>query len=309
METAITVTGLKKSYKKVEVLKDVSFTVKKGSIFALLGSNGAGKTTTINILTTLIKADAGKASVNGNDVATQAPAVRAGISLTGQFAAVDDVLTARENLVLIAQLRHIKQPNQIATQLLEQFDLVDAGDRRVATFSGGMRRRLDIAMSLIGNPDILFLDEPTTGLDPESRMMMWKKIKELAAQGTTIFLTTQYLEEADQLADQIAILHKGTIVAQGTAIELKKLLPQGQLHLRFADAKSYGQAKTLLAKLQAEADDLTSTLIIGASDMKKIATIFSELDKRDIEVMEFSQSQPSLDDVFMNIINKDKEAK
>lgn len=309
MQNAITVTGLKKSYKKVEVLKDVSFTVKKGSIFALLGSNGAGKTTTINILTTLVKADAGKASVNGNDVVTQAPKVRAGISLTGQFAAVDDVLTARENLVLIAQLRHIKQPKQIAAQLLEQFDLVDAGDRRVATFSGGMRRRLDIAMSLIGSPDILFLDEPTTGLDPESRMMMWKKIKELASGGTTIFLTTQYLDEADQLADQIAILHKGTIVAQGTAVELKKLLPQGQLHLRFADARSYGQAKTLLAKLQGTADDLTNTLIIGASDMKKIATIFSELDKRGIEVMEFSQSQPSLDDVFMNIINKDKEAK
>lgn len=307
MQNAIEVTGLKKSYKKVEVLKDVSFTVKKGTIFALLGSNGAGKTTTINILTTLIKSDAGKAVVNDNDVLAQAAEVRKSISLTGQFAAVDDVLTARENLVLIAELRHIKQPSRIASQLLEQFDLVDAGDRRVVTFSGGMRRRLDIAMSLIGSPGILFLDEPTTGLDPESRMMMWKKIKELAGRGTTIFLTTQYLDEADQLADEIAILHKGTIVARGTATELKRLLPQGQLHLRFADAKNYGQAKTLLVKLSVEADDLTNTLIIGASDMKKVAVIFNELEKHGVEVMEFSQSQPSLDDVFMNIINESKE--
>ncbi|HSD56414.1 MAG TPA: ATP-binding cassette domain-containing protein, partial [Candidatus Saccharimonadales bacterium] len=197
MKLAIEVNGLTKSFKKNEVLKGVDFTVQSGEIFALLGSNGAGKTTTINILTTLMSADGGKAAVGGFDVAKQPEKVRGNISLTGQFAAVDDMLTARENLVLIGNLRHIKDPKQTAADLLQQFDLTDAADRRAATFSGGMRRRLDIAMSLIGNPSIIFLDEPTTGLDPEARSNMWKAIHALAKGGTTIFLTTQYLDEAD----------------------------------------------------------------------------------------------------------------
>jgi ABC-2 type transport system ATP-binding protein len=225
METAITVKGLKKSYKKNDVLKGVDFSVERGQIFALLGSNGAGKTTAINILTTLIPADGGSASVNSFDVAKQPARVRSSISLTGQFAAVDGILTARENLQLIADLRHIDNSAQIAADLLEKFGLTKAADRRVVTFSGGMARRLDIAMSLIGNPPIIFLDEPTTGLDPEARKDMWQTIKTLASGGTTIFLTTQYLDEADELADRVAILHDGVIVANDRPQNLKKQLP------------------------------------------------------------------------------------
>lgn len=225
MKPAITVKGLKKAFKTNKVLKDVNFAVETGEIFALLGSNGAGKTTAINIMTTLLPADSGSVTVAGYDVATQADSVRQTISLTGQFAAVDEILTARENLELIGDLRHIKNPRQKATELLEQFGLIDAADRRTATFSGGMRRRLDIAMSLIGTPSVIFLDEPTTGLDPEARNGMWQTIKALSQNGTTIFLTTQYLEEAEQLADHIAILHGGRIIAHGTFEELKKLLP------------------------------------------------------------------------------------
>jgi ABC-2 type transport system ATP-binding protein len=231
MPAAITVTGLKKSYKKNAVLKGVNLAVERGKIFALLGSNGAGKTTVINILTTLIPAEGGTASVNDFDVATQPGKVRRCISLTGQFAAVDDILTARENLELIADLRHVGNSKQTATDLLKKFDLTDAADRRVQTFSGGMRRRLDIAMSLIGNPPIIFLDEPTTGLDPEARHAMWQTIKTLASGGTTIFLTTQYLDEADELADCVAILHGGTIVANDRPQNLKKQLPGWKVRL------------------------------------------------------------------------------
>jgi len=223
----IVVEHLKKSYKKVTVLRGVSFEVAPGTIFALLGKNGAGKTTIINILTTLIKADEGSASLNGFNVTTSPSKVREQVSLTGQFAAIDTILTARENLMLIGELRHIKHPKQTTELLLKKFGLLDAADRRVATFSGGMGRRLDIAMSLIGDPSILFLDEPTTGLDPQARNDMWQNIRALAKRGTTVFLTTQYLDEADQLADTIAILHHGSIVAKGTPAELKKLLPGG----------------------------------------------------------------------------------
>lgn len=222
---AITVTDLKKSYAKNEVLKGVGFSVETGSVFALLGSNGAGKTTIINILTTLIPGDSGTASVSGYDVARQPDKVRRSISLTGQFAAVDDVLTGRENLRLIAELRHVSNPAQMATNLLVKFNLSDAADRPAKTYSGGMRRRLDIAMSLIGEPSVIFLDEPTTGLDPEARNDMWHTIKQLSEGGTTIFLTTQYLEEADELADRVAILHGGTIVANDRPDNLKKQLP------------------------------------------------------------------------------------
>ena len=226
---AIQVKGLQKSYRKLHVLKGVDFEVERGSIFALLGSNGAGKTTVIKILTTLLKQDGGTATVNNFDVAAKPDDVRQSISLTGQFAAVDEILTGRENLIMIARLRHLKNPSPVADDLLKRFGLTDAADRRVSTYSGGMRRRLDIAMSLVGKPQVIFLDEPTTGLDPEARIEVWKTVKELAANGTTVFLTTQYLDEAEQLADRIAILHDGAIIANGTLADLKKLFPPAKV--------------------------------------------------------------------------------
>ncbi|HUZ69555.1 MAG TPA: ATP-binding cassette domain-containing protein [Candidatus Saccharimonadales bacterium] len=226
---SIQVHGLTKSYKKVEALRGVDFDVARGSIFALLGSNGAGKTTVVKILSTLLKADAGSASVNGFDVATEAADVRESISLTGQFAAVDEILSGRENLVLVAHLRHLKDPGAIADGLLDRFSLTEAGVRRVSTYSGGMRRRLDIAMSLVAHPRVIFLDEPTTGLDPEARIEVWQAVKELAEHGTTVLLTTHYLDEAEQLADRIAILNEGRIIVNGTLLELKQLIPPAKV--------------------------------------------------------------------------------
>jgi ABC-2 type transport system ATP-binding protein len=226
---AIQVHGLEKSFKDLKVLRGVDIDVAPGSIFALLGSNGAGKTTVVKILSTLLRADAGTARVNGFDVATEAAGVRESISLTGQFAAVDEILTGRENLILVARLRHLPGPGAIADDLLRRFSLTEAGGRRVATYSGGMRRRLDIAMSLIGSPPVIFLDEPTTGLDPEARLEVWQAVRALAEGGTTVLLTTQHLEEAEQLADRIAILHEGRILVNGTLDELKKLLPPAKV--------------------------------------------------------------------------------
>lgn len=228
-EPAIRVRGLEKSFGELHVLRGVDFDVARGSIFALLGSNGAGKTTVVRVLSTLLKADAGSAAVHGFDVASRPADVRESISLTGQFAAVDEVLSGRENLLLIARLRHLTNPGAIADDLLARFSLTDAGGRKAGTYSGGMRRRLDIAMSLIGDPAVIFLDEPTTGLDPEARIEVWKTITGLAATGTTVLLTTQYLDEAEHLADRIAILHNGTIIQNGTLAELKRLLPAAKV--------------------------------------------------------------------------------
>jgi ABC-2 type transport system ATP-binding protein len=310
MKSAIAVSDLTKGFKKNQVLKGVNFTVESGKIFALLGSNGAGKTTTINILTTLMKADGGKAAVNGFDVTKQPEKVRQSISLTGQFAAVDDILTARENLELIGDLRHVANPAQTAADLLKQFNLTDAGDRRVVTFSGGMRRRLDIAMSLIGNPPVIFLDEPTTGLDPEARNGMWRTIHTLAKGGTTIFLTTQYLEEADELADTIAVLHEGKIVASGTAAELKKLVPGGRIRLTF---QNEAQLKAAVAALEKDyevvvQDSLTLT-VSGGENATKIAELFIRLHKAKLEPADFSQQVPTLDDVFFKLTGNKKEEK
>ncbi|GAA0464299.1 glycosyl transferase family 8 [Paractinoplanes deccanensis] len=229
MSMAIEIQGLEKSYGELHVLRGVDLAVARGSIYALLGSNGAGKTTVVRILSTLLKADAGSARVNGFDVATRAADVRRSISLTGQFAAVDEILTGRENLVLVARLRHLKDSGTIAGELLARFGLTEAGGRRVATYSGGMRRRLDIAMSLIGSPPVVFLDEPTTGLDPEARIEVWQAVRRLAEGGTTVLLTTQYLDEAEQLADRIAILHEGRIIVDGTLAELRQLLPPAKV--------------------------------------------------------------------------------
>ncbi|WP_238220952.1 ABC transporter ATP-binding protein [Tsukamurella pulmonis] len=226
---AIEVRGIEKSYGDLPVLRGVEFAVAPGSVFALLGANGAGKTTLVRILSTLLRADAGTALVHGYDVTSEAQQVRESISLTGQFAAVDEILTGRENLVLVARLRHLGDPGAVADELLQRFHLTEAGGRKVGTYSGGMRRRLDIAMSLIGDPAVIFLDEPTTGLDPEARIEVWDVVKELAAQGTTVLLTTQYLEEAEQLADRIAILREGRIIANGTLAELKRLLPAAKV--------------------------------------------------------------------------------
>ena len=228
-QPAIQVSGLTKSFGDVHVLKGVDFTVPSGSVFALLGANGAGKTTIVKILSTLLKQDAGTATVGGFDVIAQPRQVRACLSLTGQFAAVDEILTGRENLALIARLRHLKNPGQVADELLEQFSLNDAAGRRVATYSGGMRRRLDLAMSLVGNAPVIVLDEPTTGLDPQARIDVWHAIKDLAHQGTSLLLTTQHLEEAEQLADRIAILHEGRIIVDGTLAELKQLIPPAKV--------------------------------------------------------------------------------
>ena len=246
IETMIDVSGLKKSYKANHVLKDVSFTVRKGSVFALLGSNGAGKTTVVKILSTLMKSDSGKATINGFDVVRQGYYVRECISLTGQFTAVDEVLTGRENLNLIGQLKRLNDVKNKVNEWLAFFHLQDAADSKVSTYSGGMRRRLDIAMSLMGKPQIIFLDEPTTGLDPQNRIAMWDLVKELAVGGTTVFLTTQYLEEAEYLADYIAILHGGKILAEGTPQYLKTIMPQRGAQLNFQSEEQASEAMALL---------------------------------------------------------------
>ena len=229
MKNIIQIKDLKKSYKGIEVLKGVDLAVEQGDIFALLGSNGSGKTTMIRIMATLLKADDGNVVINGFDIEKNPRNIRSIISLTGQFAAIDDILTGRENLQMIAKLRHLKNPNQIVDELISRFDMSEAANRRVGTYSGGRKRRIDIAMSLVGNPKIIFLDEPTTGLDPEARLEVWKIVKELSAAGTTVFLTTQYLEEAEQLADKIAILHEGKIIALDTLEGLKRLFPPAKV--------------------------------------------------------------------------------
>lgn len=305
--TAISVNGIAKSYKDLKVLKELHFKVEKGSIFALLGSNGAGKSTTIKILTTLLMPDEGNAQICGYDVVRHADRVRGEISLAGQYAAVDDILTARENLRMLGMLRHLPDAHAKADELLEQFHLLEAADRRVATFSGGMRRRLDLAMSLIGNPPVIFLDEPTTGLDPQSRSAMWKIIKDLSRSGVTVFLTTQYLEEADQLADRIAILHEGKIVAEGTAAELKKLLPPGQIELGFRHVKELQQARDLLDNYRVRVDEENQKLtIVTDGSIKQMTKILNGLENADIPVAEFAQKLPTLEDVFLTIIGENQ---
>ncbi len=310
-DIAISVKGLEKSYKKLKVLKGINLTIKKGSIFALLGANGAGKTTAVKILTTLLKPDKGSVQICGLDILSQADKVRGAISLTGQYAAVDEVMTGKENLRMIGKLRHLSDVNSRADELLSRFELTDAADRRVAAYSGGMRRRLDLAMSLLGDPSVIFLDEPTTGLDPQSRIAMWKIIKELSGSGITVFLTTQYLDEADQLADQIAILNDGKIVAEGTAAELKKLLPHGHIELKFNDRKLLQAVRDLLKEYSSSQDIQNSTLsVVTDGSIKQITDILNKLEKQGIPVAEFSQKLPTLEEVFLAIIgeNKEKEA-
>ena len=304
---AIEVNDLRKSFGNTTVLDGIDFSVAQGAVFCLLGPNGAGKTTVINILTTLLRADGGTAMVNGFDVSKHEPEVRESISLTGQFAAVDYLLTGRENLVLIGELRHVTNPSRTAEALLAQFGLSAAADRRTSTYSGGMRRKLDIALGLIGDPAIIFFDEPTAGLDPESRNMTWDTIKSLADSGKTIFLTTQYLEEADRLADKIAILSHGRIAAEGTPQALKSMLPQGQIELRFADQTQLAMAGQVLADRHPSRSESALSLTISTDgSVAQVNRLFSSLETAKVEVAEFAQKSPTLDDAFLQIINDRK---
>ena len=303
----IDVRNLQKGYKGIPVLHDVSFRVKRGKVFALLGANGSGKTTTINILTTLIKADGGTARVAGFDVATQPAKVREQISLTGQFAAVDYVLTARENLVLMGELRHVREPERTAAELLDKFNLKDAADRRLLTFSGGERRRLDIAMSLVGDAPIVFFDEPTTGLDPKGRVEMWETIRDLAKSGTTVFLTTQYLEEADRLADEIAILHGGRIVAEGPPDELKTMVPTGLVELEFSNQEELDAAQSVLGEHHHISGADSKLIVATTGSVTDLTDIFIRLRDSGIEPTRFTKQTPTLDDVFFKILDEEME--
>jgi ABC-2 type transport system ATP-binding protein len=307
---AIEVRNLVKGYKGVPVLHDVSFTVGPGTVFALLGANGSGKTTTINILTSLIKADGGAARVAGFDVSEQPAKVRERISLTGQSAAVDEMLTARENLVMMGELRHVANPGRTAMALLEKFELSDAANRRLLTFSGGMRRRLDIAMCLVGDAPIIFFDEPTSGLDPKSRSDMWLTIRQLVETGTTVFLTTQYLEEADRLADQIAILHGGRIVASGTPDELKAMVPTALVELEFGNEEQLSAARRALSdRHEVSRVDSKLVLLSTSGSVSEMADMFIQLKDSGIEPTGFSRQLPTLDDVYFKILDDHREGR
>ncbi|GHH47972.1 ATP-binding cassette domain-containing protein [Lentzea cavernae] len=297
---AIKATGLRRSYGDNEVLKGVDLFVQRGTVFSLLGANGAGKTTTVKILSTLIRADGGSASVAGHDVAADPDAVRAAIGVTGQFSAVDNLMTGRENLKLMADLHHLGKADgrRKVEQLLEQFDLVDAADKSASTYSGGMRRRLDLAMTLVGSPQVIFLDEPTTGLDPRSRRTMWQIVRDLVASGVTIFLTTQYLEEADELADRIAVLDHGRIVAEGTADELKRRMPGGHVLLQFTDLRHLEAATRVVGEATRDGDALALRVPSDGS-VRSLKALLDRLDGNAVAVESLSTHTPDLDDVFL----------
>ena len=299
MTTAITTTDLRKSYGDKLVLDGIDLEVGEGTVFALLGPNGSGKTTIVQILSTLINADGGSATVGGHDVAQDPNGVRSVIGVTGQFSAVDNLLTGQENLRLMTDLRHLGKEagtTRIA-ELLDQFDLVEAGSKHLATYSGGMKRRLDLAMTLVGSPRIIFLDEPTTGLDPRSRHTMWQIVRKLVSEGVTIFLTTQYLDEADELADRVALLDGGRIVAEGTPAELKRLIPGGHITLQFADAGALRSAGSALDGATPDADALTLDVESDGS-VRSLRSILDQLDQTGVEVENLTINTPDLDDVF-----------
>ncbi|MFJ2185552.1 ATP-binding cassette domain-containing protein [Streptomyces anulatus] len=296
---AITVTGLHKSYGDKLVLDGIDLSVPRGTVFSLLGPNGAGKTTAVKILSTLVTADAGELRVGGHDLAVDPQAVRAAIGVTGQFSAVDGLITGEENMLLMADLHHLprREGRRVAAELLERFDLVEAAKKPAAGYSGGMKRRLDIAMTLVGGPRIIFLDEPTTGLDPRSRHAMWGIIRELVAGGVTVFLTTQYLEEADELADRIAVLNDGKIAAEGTADELKRIVPGGHVKLRFTDPAAYRSAVSVLREVSPD-DEALSLRIASDGSQRELRSLLDWLDSAGIEADELTVHTPDLDDVF-----------
>ncbi len=311
---AISAVGLRKAYGDKTVLDGIDLHIPEGSVFALLGPNGAGKTTAVKILSTLLGADDGQAQVAGHDVATAPDGVRAAIGVTGQFSAVDGLITGEENMRLMADLNHLSRSRgkQVADELLKRFDLVDAAGKPVQSYSGGMKRRLDIAMTLIGGPRIIFLDEPTTGLDPRSRHNMWQIIRELVSDGVTVFLTTQYLEEADELADRIAVLNDGRIVAEGTAEDLKRMVPGGHIRLRFTDPSAYRSAATALREVQRDDEALALQIPSGGSQ-RELRSVLDRLDAAGIEADELTVHTPDLDDVFFaltgsHVANPAKEA-
>ncbi|QWF78604.1 ATP-binding cassette domain-containing protein [Amycolatopsis sp. CA-230715] len=297
---AITAAGLRKSFGEHVVLDGIDLHVQRGTVFSLLGANGAGKTTTVKILSTLLTADAGTAAVAGHDLATDPDGVRGAIGVTGQFSAVDNLFTGRENLLLMADLHHLDRAEgrRRADDLLERFDLTEAAGKTAATYSGGMRRRLDLAMTLVGDPEVIFLDEPTTGLDPRARLRMWEIVRGLVAHGVTIFLTTQYLDEADELADRIAVLNAGRVVAEGTAEELKRRIPGGHVELRFADAREFDAAARVLANASGDEDALTLR-VPSDGDVHSLRTLLTRLDDERVAVEALNLHTPDLDDVFL----------
>jgi ABC-2 type transport system ATP-binding protein len=299
--SAIAASGLRKAYKDKIVLDGIDLDVEKGTVFSLLGPNGAGKTTTVNVLTTLIRADGGTALVAGHDVATETKAVRAAIGVTGQFAAVDELLTGQENLQLMADLKRLGsgEAKRVVTDLLERFDLTESAHKLASTYSGGMRRKLDLAMTLVDRPEIIFLDEPTTGLDPRSRRTMWDIIRQLVADGVTIFLTTQYLDEADRLADRIAVLDQGHLVAQGTPGELKHQIPGSHVRFRFAGDLDVETVMRLLPGATRDDEDNLTVRVPSDGGAKSVRALLNQLDEHSIEVEDFSVHTPDLDDVFL----------
>ncbi|MFJ8882861.1 ATP-binding cassette domain-containing protein [Streptomyces sp. NPDC102402] len=296
---AVSAVGLRKSYGDKTVLGGVDLRIPAGSVFALLGPNGAGKTTVVKILSTLVSADGGQAQVGGHDVAASPDGVRAAIGVTGQFSAVDGLITGEENMLLMADLHHLSRSEgrRVTAELLERFDLVEAAKKPAASYSGGMRRRLDIAMTLVGGPRIIFLDEPTTGLDPRSRHTMWGIIRELVTDGVTVFLTTQYLEEADELADRIAVLHDGRIAAEGSADELKRLVPGGHVRLRFADPDAYRTAVGALGEVTRD-DEALALQIPSDGSQRDLRSVLDRLDAAGVDADELTVHTPDLDDVF-----------
>ncbi|MEU1016188.1 ATP-binding cassette domain-containing protein [Streptomyces sp. NPDC005898] len=305
---AIAASGLRKSYGDKTVLDGIDLTVPEGTVFALLGPNGAGKTTAVKILSTLVSADAGTLHVGGHDLATDPQAVRGAIGVTGQFSAVDGLITGEENMLLMADLHHLprEEGRRTAAELLRRFELHEAAKKPASTYSGGMKRRLDIAMTLVGDPRIIFLDEPTTGLDPRSRHTMWQIIRDLVTGGVTVFLTTQYLEEADELADRIAVLHDGRIAAQGTAEELKRLVPGGHVRLRFTDPAVYHAAARALDDSVRD-DEALALQVPGDGSQRRLRALLDRLDAAGIEADELTVHTPDLDDVFFALTSTETD--